>query len=914
MPQARDAKTGRFISAGGGSGGGGGGFDLGTAYGRIVISTDGIDAAINSAQNIISSGLSKIGDSFRQIGEGFSQIGGALTGLTAPLAVVGGAGLKAAADFDTLMRQIEIFGNVAPDQLDTVRQFALKMGADTKFSSGEAASAMLDLLKSGQSVEQAMATLPTVLNLAAAGELGLAEAAGVVSSGLAIYKLKAEDAGRVSDALAKAANASRADVRDLGQALTNAGPVAAQFGLNVEQTAAILGVFAQNGVMGAEAGTQLRSMLLNLNENTPKTKAAWAELGISLYDAQGNMRDLNTVIKEMDAAMDKLPVEDQNRLMQQLGGSYGIVGLSALRAAGGIDDMMAAMDQAPGAQSIAESFMNSFKGGVESLTGSIETLWIEVLTPFMNEVLTPLIEQGTDVINKITEWAKANPKLTSTIVKILAVLIALGPILLIVGKAIGLVIGLLGGFGTVLGVIFSPLGLIIAGLVALYLAFRDNFGGIRDILQPVIDNVVTGIKTLFGVLGNLGDIIQEQGIGTAIASVVNAFMQMFGLVENDQMAQSAMDIGNGIVSAFLSVVQFITTQVLPTLQALANWFINDALPTIVNFISSVVIPIVTTFVDILGHIWAFVGPALSMLFNWFVTEGLPFISGLLKSFVDTVLTPAVSALSGLWEAIKPSVESLYNWFITDGLPFINEALTGFKDTILQPTVDILLGIWTLVSPVLGSLYDWFITKGLPFINDKLSDFKTNYLDPAINTLTMIWEMVRPHLENFRNGIASIINYIKDNVLGPFIDTIQKALDLLLLLSDQGTNRGVNTADKFLQNNPFPGQGGQSQGSFGASAFRAWQTRDNGGKGIAGMPYLIGAPQMNQEVYVPNTNGQFIPNFMEMMASMGGDSYQVQIMLPESALADAESARQFGQIAGDSFEERVMRRKRGRGGY
>lgn len=952
MPPGRNANTGRF-TAGGGSGGGGGGFDLGTAYGRIIISTDQIDSAISSAQDSISNGLSRIGDSFRSLENGFNQIGGALTGLTAPLAVAGGVGLKAAADFDSLMKQIEIFGNVSGDQLEQVRQYAIKLGADTKFSTEQAAQAYLELLKSGQTLEQATATLPTVLDLAAAGELDLGRAAGIVSSGLAIYKLKAEDAARVSDALAKAANASRAEVSDLGDALTTAGPVASQYGLSIEDTAAALGVLANNGIMGLEAGTQLKSMLLNLHRPTDDVKGALEQLGVNLYDAQGNARNFNDIIKELDTALDKLPVEKQNELMQTLGGSYGITAMNALRAAGGIGDMMEQMDKAPAAKTLAEAFMNTFKGLIESLQGSIESLWIQTLTPFMNDVLAPLVKQIIAVVNSFTEWAQKNPELTNTIVKVLAALVAVGPILLLLGKGLGLIISLFSGVGTVIGVVLGPVGLLIAGIIALYLAFRDNVGGIRTFLEPIIKQVIGGFQTLFGVLGHFGEIIGKDGIGAAIGYVVNAFAQMLGIVGTDDLWAGAMDIGNGIVNAFMTVVQFIQTYVLPVLTTVANWFLNDALPAVVNFINTAVVPAVQSFIGFLGNLWTIVGPHLQNLANWFIQDalpailqfisgtvipmigqfiqtltnvwnavapyllalvdwflntGLPIIGGIINDFINNFWNPAITTLGQLWTIIQPVLQSLLDWFITEGLPFINDAITGFKDNFLDPVISVLSGIWTTVSTGLTDMYNWFVTTGLPFINQAIDYLKVTYLDPLINTLKTIWDTIKPGLDAVVGFFRDQFQLIGQNFVQPVLDfiakipdAVQNAIDELVKLVDAVINNPI------LQSvNPALAAGSQVWNQTKAGLM----SRDSGGPGIAGMQYLIGSPQMNQEVYVPNTNGQFIPNFMDMMEGFAAQGNS-QTFGPGSVIIHANSYEE-GQAAADGFEERTMELLQARG--
>lgn len=539
-----------------------GGFNLGNAYGSVIIDVSGVSSAMQTVKQSLDRGFSGVGGAISSVGDKMTELGKSISTFSAPLLAAGGVGLKAAADFDSLLKQIEIFGNVAPDQLETVRQFALKMGADTKYSSSDAADALLELLKSGQSLEQAMKTLPTVLNLAATGNLDLASASGIVSSGLAIYKLKAEDAGRVSNALARAANATRADVGDLGQALANAGPVAAQFGLSIEDTSAILGIFANNGIMGGEAGTALKSVLLNLNRPTKDVKDALKLLNVNLYDGRGNTRDFNTIIKELDKSLSKLPVEQQNELMQTLGGSFGIVGLSALRAAGGLDAVKQQMESAPDAASVAASFMDTFKGNVESLTGSFETLMISALTPFMVEILQPMVKQIIDVVNSIVAWTQQNPELTKQIVSVLAVVAVLGPALAIAGTA-------LSAIGNIIGMVLSPIGLVALAIAALVVAFQTNFLGIRDAVQPIVTWFTTvAMPAVVGFIQN-----------TIIPAIIDFVNSLQGIHEKiDQFIQDHPQLVAGL--AIIAVAIGAVTLVMGAITlATSAWAIVTGLVT-----------------------------------------------------------------------------------------------------------------------------------------------------------------------------------------------------------------------------------------------------------------------------------------------------------------------------------------------
>jgi TP901 family phage tail tape measure protein len=366
---------------------------------EITADVSGLNSGLDTANRKVNG----FGDD-AQAGLKKSTAGWQLLGTT--MLGIGTAGIMVAADFESSMKEISARTGLVGDDLESVRDFALQMGADTSFSAQQASDAFLQLLTSGSSVEESMATLPHVMNLAAASGMDLGYTADILTDTLAQFGLEVGDAAAVADIFTQAAGASSAEAGDIAAGLSNVGPVANMFGMTVDEAAAALAVLSENGIKGAEAGTSLKSVLLNLARPTDKVKGALKKLGVELYDSNGDFRDFDDVIDDIGAGLDQLPMDEQIALSTILGGSYGVVGLNALRASGGIDEMLAAMEASAGASDVAEARLGGFNGAVERLGGALETLGIQVLTPLMESVITPSINI---VVDTIDTWSNDIP-------------------------------------------------------------------------------------------------------------------------------------------------------------------------------------------------------------------------------------------------------------------------------------------------------------------------------------------------------------------------------------------------------------------------------------------------------------------------------------------------------------------------
>lgn len=496
------------------------GFSLGDATGHVDINPSGVRTGLEEARRQLNRFRQDMGQWVTNTGRQVRNFGAVWTAAAAPIGLALGAGVSAAGDFDEALIEIQARAGLTGDAMNDIREKALQLGADTNFSSQQAADSFLQLMTAGLSLDEVMrqdaeglTILDRVLDGAAASGADLGLTADQVTNIMSSFRLEVTDAAAIVDAMAQAAGSSPASMTEMGEALQAVGGDATSFGLSLDQTSAALAIMANNGIRGSEAATQLRSMFTAMSAPTDRASAAWAAAGTSLFDANGNARDFSVVLQELEDGLANMSAEERAETIQALAGSYGRVGLNALLASEGIDSMIETMDGQTSASEVAQQRMASFKGQLTSLQGSVESLMITAFTPFMNNVLRPIISLLIGVTNSVRTWASENEALTQMIVTMLAVFVGLGPVITIIGQAMMFAGGALAFF-------FSPLGLIIGGIGVLVFMLRDT-------LMPAIRSGMVGFSSFRDILGDTNDYIGAF-VG-AVASFIGNFLITLGM-------------------------------------------------------------------------------------------------------------------------------------------------------------------------------------------------------------------------------------------------------------------------------------------------------------------------------------------------------------------------------------------------
>lgn len=344
---------------------------------RLMADTASYEAAMTragSTARTVASGMENTGRKSALIASGMTAAGLAV-------AAFGVAAVKMAADFDQQMSTVQANTGATSAQMDQLRAAAIEAGASTVYSASDSADAINDLGKAGMSVTDILnGGLSGALNLAASDGMAVGDAAEYMANALSMFHLKGSQASQVADTLAAGAGKAVGNVSDFGEALNNCGAQANSFGMNVQETTGVLALFAQNGTIGAEAGTQLNSMLMKLAAPSAEASNTMKELGISAYDAQHHFVGMANFAGQLQKAEKNLTDEQRNQANATIFGSYAIKAANYLYEAGesGVNKWTKAVSESGYAAEQAAAKNNNLKGDLENLSGSMESLMISV--------------------------------------------------------------------------------------------------------------------------------------------------------------------------------------------------------------------------------------------------------------------------------------------------------------------------------------------------------------------------------------------------------------------------------------------------------------------------------------------------------------------------------------------------------
>src|SRR5690625_216618 len=635
--------------------------------------------------------------------DSFKKVGGAITG--AGVALAGGLGfaVKTAADFESAMSNVKAISGATGEEFGSLREKAIEMGNSTMFSASESADAMANLEQMGRETDQILGGIEHTLSLAAAGGLELADAAMIMANTMNQFNIDASEAGRVSDVMAYAAASAGTDVTQMGDAMQYAGANAAAAGLSIEDTAAFIGILGDAGITGSKAGTSFNAMLRDLKKNSEEGALAVGEQSIALYDAEGNMRNMPTVIGEIIKATETMSGEQRDAALSAIMGDQALVGFNAIASKGadsvaGLADEL--YDSKGAAGDMADTMQDNLNGALTELSSAFEGVQIA-----LGSALIPAVQKVTEWLTKLADWFNGLSDSTKTTIAIItavaaALALVVGPILLLIGFIPSIIAGFT-ALGTVLGVLFSPVTLIIGAIIAIGAAlvlaynkvewFRDGvdavwqwikettetvFNAVKDVINSVLDFVM-GLWDEYGerilsLVFNVWESIQN-----AIDEVMFYIKYIISVVL-EEIAEFWENHGEAIVNKLKEIWESIETIVSTAI---------EIVKTVISTTLDVIITIFETAWNIISNVVKVVWGVIQTV----VESALDLIFGI----INVVMSLLQKDWEGAWNKIKDTADRI-----------LHNIVRFFKNIdLFKIGKDIILGLINGIKSMVSAVTD-----------------------------------------------------------------------------------------------------------------------------------------------------------------------------------------------------------------
>lgn len=802
---------------------------------REIIETEQNLRSLEAQANQSATALQKIGatgEKLKTVGDNISSAGEKMLPATAAVTGLGTAAVTTAANFESSMSQVQATMGITKDSMSTVNgesvntmnalsNLAKEMGSKTAFSASECAEALNYLALAGYNTQEMTDTLPTVLNLAAAGGLDLASASDMVTDAMSALGLGVSDAETMVDQMSKTASTTNTSVAQLGEGILTIGATAKSVKGGTAELNTALGILANNGIKGAEGGTHLRNIILSLQNPTDKAADAMKTLGVDVYDSQGNMRSMNDILGDLNKSMDGMTSEEKANIISTIFNKTDLSSVNALLANTGDtwDSLQQSITNSGGAaQQMADTQLDNLQGQLTILKSALEGLAIsfgELLMPAIKSIVTA-VQGFVDKLNSMDEGTK------KVIVTIALIVAAIGPVLIVIGKVISAVGTIMTIVPKIAGVIntvktafmalnttmlANPIFLIIAAIAALVAAFIylwNNCDGFRqfwidlwenvkqvaitvwnaikaffsqvwEAIKTIFSTVFEVIKTLVTTYFNLYKTIIETVINvikTVITTVWNAIKGVFTTVFNviKTLVTTYFNIYKTIIQTVLTVIKTVITTVWNTIKTVVTTVMNaikTVFTTIWNAIKTIIGAVVSGIKALITGDFQGVKNAITTIMNT-IKSTISTIWNTIKSTVSTVLgaikSAVTSVFSGIVNAIKNAMSNVLN-AVKNGFSNVKNHITGLASQAVTWGKDLVMGIVNGIKSCIGAVGD-----AVKSVADKIKSF-LHFSVPDEGPLTDYESWMPDFMGGLAKGIEKSKGMVADAVKGVAEDMV-----------------------------------------------------------------------------------------------------------------------------------------------
>lgn len=763
---------------------------------REIIETEQELRRLQEEAASTSVALAKIDEAGKKIesfGDSVTHAGQAIMPASMAVAGLGAAAVKTAADFDAGMSKVAAISGATGDDLDALRDKAREMGAKTKFSASEAASAMEYMAMAGWKTEDMLGGIEGIMNLAAASGEDLATTSDIVTDALTAFGLTAQDSAHFADILAAASSNANTNVAMMGETFKYCAPIAGALGFSAEDVAEAIGLMANAGIKSTQAGTALRTIMNNLSGEVKITGKALGEVTIATTNTDGSMRELSDILADCRGAFSLLSESEKAQAAEALVGKNALSGFLALMNAGDADieklansidhcsdTFVKTVDGAiiPMSQALEEGidWIEEYNGVSEqmaavmqdNLGGQLTILksQLEELAISFGEMLMPairaIVSKIQAFVDKLNGMSESQRKAVLTIGLIIA---ALGPLLVILGtviskvgaamqgfvklatgvKKLGVAVkagtGVFGKLGAALGGISGPVLAVIAVIAVLVAAFKHLWNTneeFRNAITAIWNGIVSKIQAFCqGIVDRLN------ALGFEFSSIVDVLKSLWdGLC---QYLAPVFEAAFSVVSTVLGSVLNVITGLLDVFIGLftGNWSqLWDGVKEIFSGVWDGITGLFDTALNLLKSL-------AETVFGWFSSTWESVWSGI-KSFFETIWNGIVAFFTGIWNAIVSTVTAQINAVKT----VVTTVFTAVKSTATT--------IWNGIKTAISTVVDGIKSK-VSSVFESVKNTATNLFNGIKSTATSVWNGIKTAIvtpiEAARDKIRSALNAV-----------------------------------------------------------------------------------------------------------------------------------------------------------
>lgn len=695
---------------------------VGQAIGYLDLDTSGFQRGFKSALQDLrafndnsATATTKLG----ALGSAFHSVGSSMTkNLTVPIAGAGAAVAGVAAKFESAMSEVAAISGASGDELQALTDKAQEMGATTKFSASESAAALKYMAMAGWDTEAMLNGINGVMQLAAASGEDLASTSDIVTDAMTAFGLSADQSTRFADVLAQTANRSNTSVALMGETFKYVAPVAGALGYSIEDASVAIGLMANSGIKGSQAGTSLKNVLTNLAKPTDQVQSYMDKLNISLTDSAGNVKPLNQLLNEMRDGFNGLTEAEKAEYAAGIAGKEGMSGLLAIvnSSQADFDNLTEAINNSSGAaQNVANVMMDNLGGQLTILKSTLEGIAISfgnILLPAVKKVVSSL-QNFLNWLNGLTDGQK------QLVVTIATVVAAIGPVLLIIGKLITAVTNIIKvvnvlkpAFAALNAVMAAnPIAIVvlaIAGLVAALVTLYNKNETFRNFVNTAWAQIKETISGVVNALVNFFTVT----IPGAIDSVVAWFQTLVDNISNFFTVVIPEKI-NELVQWFTELPERIGYAIGFAIGTLANWVVSLAQKA-AEVGPKVIDAIVNFFSQLPGKIWNFLVRTVTNFANWIVqTKEKALTVG--AQIIDTVVNFFLQLPGRIWTALLDAIAKIKQWgsdiisWAQTAIPNVISTIVSFFEELpgkmLEVGKNLLMGLADGISSAVGAVVD-----------------------------------------------------------------------------------------------------------------------------------------------------------------------------------------------------------------